>query len=368
MREKMPVAFVLSGGGSLGAVQVGMLRALYEHGIVPDLLVATSVGAVNAAFIASRPQSVRTADDLAKVWLTIQCSQVFPRNFVTGLLGFVGLRNSMIPSSGLRSLIEKHIEFSRLEDAPIQFHVIAVEMLSGDERRLSRGDAINAVLASAAIPAVFPPVRWGQEDLIDGGVANNAPISHAIELGADEVYVLPAGYTCDLQTAPRSALGIGLHALNLLIRQRLVSEIAVFADRVHLIVLPPPCPLGVSPADFSQTADLIERSLQNSRKFLDHATPRRPAVPSEPEIREFHERRGSPIEARNGMPIAPVLDVIVRRDAATKHHHDRGRRRRREQDDNRTAVYRQPSCQRPQLTAAVPLSDGQPPSGDREVP
>jgi NTE family protein len=344
MREKMPVAFVLSGGGSLGAVQVGMLRALYERGIVPDLLVATSVGAVNAAFIASRPQSVSTADDLARVWLTIQRSQVFPRNFVTGLLGFVGLRNSMIPSSGLRRLVEEHIEFSRLEDAPIPLHVIAVEILSGGERRLSRGDAIDAVLASAAIPAVFPPVRWGQEDLIDGGVANNAPISHAIELGADEVYVLTAGYTCDLETAPSSALGIGLHALNLLIQQRLVHEIEVFEDRVHLVVLPPPCPLGVSPADFSHTADLIERSLRISRKFLEHAAPTRSAVSPDTEIGEFHERPGAPLE------------------------HGGVRRGRREQDDNRAAIYRKPSCQRPQLTAAVPLGDRQPPSGDRDVP
>jgi NTE family protein len=339
-----------------------MLRALYERGIAPDLLVATSVGALNAAFIASRPQSVTTADDLAKVWLTIERSQVFPRNFVTGLLGFVGLRNSMVPSSGLRRLVEQHIEFSRLEDAPIPLHVIAVEILSGDERRLSRGDAVEAVLASAAIPAVFPPVRWGQEDLIDGGVANNAPMSHAIELGADEVYVLPSGYTCDLQTAPSSALGMGLHALNLLIRQRLVSEIAVFEGRVHLIVLPPPCPLGVSPADFSHTADLIERSLQNSRKFLAHATPTRPAVPSEPEIRKFHERPGSP-----DMPNAPVLDVVVRRDATTRQHHDSRPRLRREQDDNRAADYRQPRRHRTQPTAAVPLGDGQSPSDDWEV-
>jgi NTE family protein len=276
---KTRVAFVLSGGGSLGAIQVGMLRALYERGIVPDLLVATSVGALNAAFIASRPQDVTTADELVEVWRTLHRSQVFPRNLVTGLLGFLGHRNSMIPSSGLRQLVDAHLEFSRLEDAAIPLHVIAVEVLSGGERRLSRGGAIDAVMASAAIPALFPPVKWGEEELIDGGVANNSPISHAIELGAEEVYVLATGYGCDLQTVPTSALGMGFHALNLLIQQRLASEIELLKDRARLVVLPPPCPLDVSPVDFSRTIELIERSLRDSRQFLRHTTQTGSAIP-----------------------------------------------------------------------------------------
>src|SRR5207253_148131 len=136
---------------------------------------------------------------------------------VTGLLGFLGRRSSLLPSSGLRRLLERHIDFERVEDAAIPLHVIGVDLKSGRERRLSEGDVIEAVLASAAMPAVFPPVRWGDLELIDGGVANNTPISHAIELGATEIYVLPTGYACHLHTAPRSALGMGLHALTLLI-------------------------------------------------------------------------------------------------------------------------------------------------------
>lgn len=282
----MPIAFVLSGGGSLGAVQVGMLHALYERGIAPDLLVATSVGAVNGAFIASRPPSVVTASDLAQVWRSLHRSHVFPANLVTGLLGFLGTRNSLIPSTGLRHLLGRYVQFRRLEDAAIALHVIAVDVRSGTERRLSHGDAINAVLASAAIPAVFPPVEWDGEQLIDGGVANNAPISHALDLGAEAVYVLPTGYACDLHAAPRSALGMGLHALSLLIQQRLIMEIESLKNRARLIVLPPPCPLDVSPADFSHAADLIERSLRDARTFLDGIGPEGSAVP--PVMREMH--------------------------------------------------------------------------------
>ncbi|MCC7194932.1 MAG: patatin-like phospholipase family protein [Gemmatimonadaceae bacterium] len=280
------VAFVLSGGGSLGAVQVGMFSALYERGIVPDLLVATSVGAVNAAFIASRPATVATVDELAQVWRSIDRPQVFPANLVTGLLGFVGSRNSLIPSAGLRRLLERNIQLARLEDASIPLHVIAVDVRSGTERRLSRGDAISAVLASAAIPVVFPPVEWNGEQLIDGGAANNTPISHALDLGAEEVYVLPTGYACGLHTVPRSALAMGLHALSLLIQQRLIMEIEALKDRTRLVVLPPPCPLDVSPADFAHAAELMARSRSDARAFLDGVSSEGSAVP--PVMREWH--------------------------------------------------------------------------------
>ena len=275
----MPIALVLSGGASLGAVQAGMLHALYEHGVAPDLIVATSVGAVNGAFIASRPPTVATADALGAIWRKIDRDEVFPRNLVTGLLGFLGMRSSLLPSTGLRRLLERHIVFERLEDAAIPLHVIGVDLKSGHERRLSAGDVIEAVLASAAIPAVFPPVRWADVDLIDGGVANNTPISHAIELGATEIYVLPTGYACHLHAAPSSALGMGLHALTLLIQQRLILEIHAFQDRARLVVLPPPCPLDVTPADFSHAGELIERARRDARAFLASAPAGRSAVP-----------------------------------------------------------------------------------------
>ncbi len=282
----MPIALVLSGGASLGAIQVGMLHALYERGVAPDLIVATSVGAVNAAFIASRPPTVATAEALADIWRRLRRDDVFPANLVSGLFGFLGRRSSLLPSTGLRRLLERHVEFGRLEDAPIPLHVIGVDVKSGCERRLSEGDAIEAVLASAAIPAVFPPVRWGTLELIDGGVANNTPISHAIELGATEVYVLPTGYACDLHAVPRSALGMGLHALTLLIQQRLIVEIRAFRDRVRLVVLPPPCPLDVTPADFSHAAELIEQARRDAQAFLAAVPDGGSAVP--PVMRTLH--------------------------------------------------------------------------------
>src|SRR5207244_2855626 len=118
-------AFVLSGGASLGAVQVGMLHALYERDIVPQLIVGTSVGAVNGAFIASRPQTVETAEELAEIWRNVRRGQIFPLNPLSGLLGFLGTRDHLVPASGLRRLLVEHSQHQRLEQMPIEFHVVA---------------------------------------------------------------------------------------------------------------------------------------------------------------------------------------------------------------------------------------------------
>ena len=164
----MRIAFVLSGGASLGASQAGMLQALYEHGIRPDLLVGTSAGAINAAFIASRPPTPNTAGDLQRLWRGIGRADVFPANPVTAGLGMLGLRDYSVSSGSLRRLVLRHLELDRLEDAPVELHVVAADALSGEEVLLSSGPAIDAVLASAAIPGVFPAVQWQAQRLVDG--------------------------------------------------------------------------------------------------------------------------------------------------------------------------------------------------------
>src|SRR5215216_4905681 len=203
------VAFVLSGGASLGAIQVGMLRALYECEITPDLIVGTSAGAFNGAYIASRPQTTPTAESLARIWRGLRRGQVFPVNPVTGLLGFLGARDHLVPESGLRRLISRHVECEALEQMPVPLHVVAVDVGTGQELRLSRGRVLDAILASAAVPGVLEPVSWEGRALMDGGVANNTPISHAVELGAERIYVLPTGHACSLGRATARSVGHG---------------------------------------------------------------------------------------------------------------------------------------------------------------
>jgi NTE family protein len=293
--ETPDVAFVLSGGAALGAIQVGMLRALYEHGISPDLIVGTSAGALNGAFIASRPQSVATADALGAIWCDLRRGHVFPVNPITGMLGFLGARDHLVPESGLRRLISKHVESDELDDLPIPLHVVAVDVISGEEVRLSHGPVLDAVLASCAVPGVLEPISWGDRALMDGGVANNTPISHAVELGARRVYVLPTGHACALEEPPHGALGMALHAISLLTHRRLVDDIERHRSDAELIVLPPPCPLSITPIEFDRAGDLIGRALEDARRFLASGGERR--VPIDMRIdghaTELYVRRGS---------------------------------------------------------------------------
>ncbi|HJS92894.1 MAG TPA: patatin-like phospholipase family protein [Solirubrobacteraceae bacterium] len=306
---KPSTAFVLSGGASLGAIQVGMLRALYEREIVPDVIVGTSAGAMNGAFIASRPPTIATTDALASVWRGLRRCQIFPVSPLTGLLGFIGTRDHMVPASGLRKLIEGHIEHERLEDLPIPLHVVAVDVISGEELRLSRGPIVDAVLASAAIPGVVSPVRWGDRRLMDGGVANNTPISHAVDLGARRIYVLPTGYACALPRPPRGALAVALHAISLLTQRRLIDDIARHRGDARLIVLPPPCPLSVQPIDFAHADELVDRALADARRFLDTG------IAKGPPIRLRDQRRPA---TTGGRPSDATHDPIPTRTQPTR--------------------------------------------------
>jgi len=278
MSRRQPVAFVLSGGTSLGAIQVGMLRALYERGIVADLVVGSSSGALNAAFIASRPQTMQSADHLGQVWRGLRRGQVFPLNPLTGLLGFLGFRDHLVPDSGLRRLISCHLERERLEDMPLPLHLVAVDVITGIEVRLSVGSAVEAVMASAAIPAILPPVLWEGRALMDGAVANDTPISHAVELGAREIYALPTGHACALEASPPDALAMALQALSLLMHRRLIDDVDKHKSQVKLVVLPPPCPLAVSPLDFDHADVLIERAYADACEFLDGGGAGRPPI------------------------------------------------------------------------------------------
>lgn len=266
-RGPMTTAFVLSGGASLGSIQVGMLQALIGVGIEPDLVVGSSVGALNAAWIAADP-SADSLERLAKLWRTISRNDIFPFEPLRGFLGFVGRQQSLISDRGLRQLLERHLSIERLEDAQIDLHAIAVDVLTGRDVCMSEGNAIDAVVASAAIPGIFPPVSIDDRLYIDGGVVNNTPISHAHDLGADTIWVLPAGYACSLAEPPKGSLGMALHGLSVLVQHRLAADVVRYESLVDLRVVPPLCPVEVSPADFRQSASLIDRARTATTEWL----------------------------------------------------------------------------------------------------
>jgi predicted acylesterase/phospholipase RssA len=196
-------AFVLAGGGSLGAVEVGMLRVLAAHGLRADLVVGVSVGAINAAYYAANPTPAGVAE-LTRIWSGLRTRDVFPFSPVRGFLGFVGWQDALVDPTPLRMLLARELPYGRLDESKLPCHIVATDVLDGQEIVLSKGDAVTALLASAAIPGVFPPVAYGGKTLIDGGVANNTPIATAISLGTERVIVLPTGYSCaGRRAAPR---------------------------------------------------------------------------------------------------------------------------------------------------------------------
>lgn len=276
------IAFVLAGGGSLGAVQVGMLKALSRAGITLDFVVGASVGAINGAYYAAAPDEDGIAR-LERIWLRMRSADIFPFTMTGAALCLLGRRDHLVYPRQLLTLIESELPYRRLEDARLPCHVIATDVLDGTEVTLSSGDVVTALLASAAIPAVFPSVTVEGRPLMDGGIASHTPISAAVALGATRVYVLPTGMSCALRAPPRGAVAMALHALNLLAMRQLLADVDRFAQRCELVVVPPLCPMVTNAYDFSQTAALIPRAEAATAHWLEvgveHKDPRWALLP-----------------------------------------------------------------------------------------
>jgi NTE family protein len=260
-------AFVFAGGGSFGAIQVGMLHALATHGIVADMAFGSSVGAINAAYYAGDP----TIDGIRKletIWRGLRRQDVFPVTWRT-LLGFVRRRDFLVASDGLRNLIETHLPYRNLEDAKMPIYVVATDILSAETVVLSKGPACEAILASVAIPAAFAPVHLSDLFLADGAISSNTPVKVAVANGAQRLIILPTGYACARGTPPIGAVASALHALTLLIARQLISELESLAPHIDYYVLPPLCPLDGSPYDFSHTGELIARAIASTNEWID---------------------------------------------------------------------------------------------------
>ncbi len=249
-------ALVLGGGGTRGAVQVGMLQVLAEHGFVPDRIYGASVGAINGAGFAGDP-TVEGVERITQVWRGIKSGDVYPQRLVHGPWQFLQQRPSVHPNTGLRKVVESGLTFERIEDARIPFAVVATSLVDGSERWLTSGPVAEAVLASAAIPAIFPPVDIDGHRLIDGGVVDNVPIGRAIRDGATRVVVLLCG-PLEYEPPPvRRPVEVMLNALFIAVHARFAREVTSVPPEVDLVI----CSAGdTAPhdyTDFSDTDSLI---------------------------------------------------------------------------------------------------------------
>ena len=260
-------ALVLAGGGSFGAIQAGMLHSLATHGIAADMVVGSSVGSLNGAYYAGNP-TLEGVERLETIWRRLRRSDVFPVGWAA-VLGFLVRRNFLVEPDGLRALIETNLTYRNLEDAKIPIHIVATDILTGGTVVLSEGPAAQAIIASAAVPVVFPPVQFEGVYLVDGAVSSNAAVKVAVDQGARRLIVLPTGYACALSKPPAGAVASALHALTLLVARQLLSELKELdGSDIEYFVLPPLCPLTGSPYDFSQSDALIDRAIKSTDAWI----------------------------------------------------------------------------------------------------
>jgi NTE family protein len=258
------IAFVLGGGGGpLGAHEVGMLRALIERGIRPDLVLGTSVGAINGVAVAADP-SPAGVERLTEMWSAIDRSDVFGGSVLGRLATLARTRTHLHDTESLRALLTDGLPVGRIEELAVPFQCVAACIERASEHWFDAGPVVDAVLASAAVPGLLPPVAIRGEHFIDGGIVNSIPVTRAIELGATQVFVLHVGRLDRPLEPPRWPWEVALVAFEIARRHRFIGDLAALPEGVEVHVLPtgqqdPPRYTDLSQFRYRDTAHVQER-------------------------------------------------------------------------------------------------------------
>jgi NTE family protein len=243
-------AFVLGGGGLLGSGEVGMLRALLEDGVRPDLVLGTSVGAINGAAVAADP-SVAAIASLAGVWQRLADSDVYRGGALRRARHLARTRTHVHPNEPLRDLLTDQLGDRRIEDLEVPFQCVAASIERAAEHWFADGPVVDAVLASSAVPGVLPPVRVGDEHFLDGGLVNSIPVGRAVALGARRVFVLQVGRIDRPLTAPTKPWQVASVAFEIARRHRFAREMSEVPADVEVHLLPTGADEAPRPADLS---------------------------------------------------------------------------------------------------------------------
>jgi NTE family protein len=249
-------ALVLAGGSTRGAIQIGMLQVLAEHGFVPDRIFGSSVGAINGVGFAADPTRAGV-ERMTQVWLRIRREDVYPQGRLHGPWLYLQQRDAVYANSGLRAIVEEGFSHERLEDAEVPVEVVATSLVDGGERWFTFGPAVDAVLASAAMPAIFPPVEIDGERFIDGGVVDNVPIQRAIDAGATRIVVLLCAPPVFQPPVARRPVEGMVNALFIAIHARFVRDMAHLPHGIEVILCMGPEGATRDFDDFSTTEHLI---------------------------------------------------------------------------------------------------------------
>ena len=266
--QKPRTAFVLGGGGNLGAVQVGQLKALISNGIVPDVVVGCSVGALNGAAIAGEP-TLAEIERLEELWRRLSREDIFPSTRLgRGPWMFVRNGLSAFSDHGLQQVIDNWMRYRLFEEAKVPFWAVATCLRTGREHWFHSGDVRRPLLASTALPGVFPPVSIDGHTYIDGGVVNNVPMSKAFELKAKRVYVLDVGSLEKERREPKRPYEVLMHAVSIARASRLRLDQENVPEGVQMIRMPGIDAGKLRYDNFGRSAELIEKSYRASMGFL----------------------------------------------------------------------------------------------------
>jgi len=263
-RSDVSVAFVLGGGGHLGAAEVGMLHALLEHGMRPDLIVGTSVGALHGAVVADDP-SVASVQKLETAWRELASLGVLGSSWFTDATILLRTRTHMRSSDPLRRLATRFLGAETFEELAVPFQCVAACIERSAEHWFERGPLVEAILASSAVPGIMPPVRINGEHFIDGGLVNSVPLDRAIALGAAEIFVLHVGRLDQPLSVPRRLRDVAMVAFEIARRNRFVRDLSNVPHGVSVHVLPTGDP---SPLAYNDFAQLRYRSLRGSDRRI----------------------------------------------------------------------------------------------------
>jgi NTE family protein len=268
-------AFVLGGGGVLGAAEVGMLRALFEHGIRPDLVVGTSVGAINGALVAADP-TPGGVERLRGLWEQLTSQGVFGGSMLSRVGTLVRTRTHLHPREPLRELLTAHLPVRTFAELTVPFQCVAASIERAAERWFAEGPLAEAVLASCAVPGLLPPVELDGEHYLDGGLVHSIPVGRAVALGADTIYVLHVGRIDRPLRPPTSPWEVATVAFEIARRHRFAADLAALPSGVTVHVLPagnpsPPGAANLRYRNFSGVPARIDRAHAAARDYLDRA-------------------------------------------------------------------------------------------------
>ncbi|HET6212666.1 MAG TPA: patatin-like phospholipase family protein [Micromonosporaceae bacterium] len=233
-----PIAFVLGGGGVLGAVEVGMLRALLRSGVRPDLIVGTSVGAINGVVIATEP-SVAATDRLVQLWSSAEARAVYGDSLPRRVARFARTGTHLHSPEPLRSALGRVLGPVRtFADLAVPFQCCAASIERAAEHWFTAGPVVDAVVASASVPGLLPPARVAGEHFVDGGIVNSIPISRAVTLGARTAFVLQVGRIDRPLAAPQRPWEVARVAFEIARRHRFAYDLAALPAGIAVHVLP----------------------------------------------------------------------------------------------------------------------------------